>query len=442
MSDQSPRRDPARPAGTDRPRRPDRAPWRTSLAALVVLAVVVGGALAWSGTRGTTSPGGPASSRPVTDDATVEAALTGRLSALTRAWSGRHRVAFVRAAGTSPASRAWAGRTYANLTALRVASIDLHLVDVPAPVNGGGIADVAVSWTPRATSGWPPTRVDGGVVALSLARTSDGPEITGTSRLSSHMPVWLLGRLVVTRSDDAMTVAVGSGSLARRVPRLTVQALHAVAAVVRRRLDFVAVLVPADVHQAAALLGPGSGGSTSNDLGQVAAVTTTIDGSTSHAAPVEVVLNPSVFGRLGARGAQVVLSHEATHAATGVATLNLPLWVAEGFADYVALHSGLVPLRVAAGQFFAYVRAHGPPQRLPTRADFNATSHGFGRTYEEAWTAMYYLGQRFGTAHVVHFYDLVRRGLSVSQAAARTFGLSVKGLTTDWSRYVATASRG
>ena len=53
---------------------------------------------------------------------------------------------------------------------------------------------------------------------------------------------------------------------------------------------------------------------------QIAAVTTSVDGTTGADAPVHVFVNPDVFGSLEPTGAQVVMSHEATHVATDAAT--------------------------------------------------------------------------------------------------------------------------
>src|SRR3546814_6597486 len=74
------------------------------------------------------------------------------------------------------------------------------------------------------------------------------------------------------------------------------------------------------------------------DYANIAAVTTTVDGSLSPSAPVHVFVNPQMWAGLKPQGAQVVMSHEAVHVVTGAAiTSGVPLWLLEGFADYVAL---------------------------------------------------------------------------------------------------------
>jgi hypothetical protein len=154
-----------------------------------------------------------------------------------------------------------------------------------------------------------------------------------------------------------------------------------------------------------------------------------------------VVLNPVVFDRLGPRGAQVVVSHEATHAATGAAAVRMPLWVAEGFADWVALRDGSVPLDVAAGRFVATVHRDGPPRSLPSASDFATQAHGLGTTYEAAWTVFRLLGERFGDGPVIAFYEDVLAGSPVPAALDDATGLDVAGLTAAWRNEVRRLAR-
>ena len=89
----------------------------------------------------------------------------------------------------------------------------------------------------------------------------------------------------------------------------------------------------------------------------IAAVTTTTDGSLAPDAPVHVFVNPVIFGQLRPTGSQVVMSHEAVHVATEAATNNtMPLWLLEGFADYVALLDVDLPVSTTAGQIIDRVR--------------------------------------------------------------------------------------
>ena len=86
-------------------------------------------------------------------------------------------------------------------------------------------------------------------------------------------------------------------------------------------------------------------------------MTAPVDGSILATTPVHVFLNPTVYDKLDPLAAQVVMTHEVVHAITGAAvTAGPPLWLIEGFADYVALRD--VGLLVAAVSLGLLARKH------------------------------------------------------------------------------------
>ena len=82
------------------------------------------------------------------------------------------------------------------------------------------------------------------------------------------------------------------------------------------------------------------------------------------------------------------MSHEATHVATGAWDSRTPLWLLEGFADYVALRDVDLPVQKSAAQIIAAVRRDGAPRELPDAAAFGARTPHLGATYESAWLAV------------------------------------------------------
>ena len=104
------------------------------------------------------------------------------------------------------------------------------------------------------------------------------------------------------------------------------------------------------------------------------------------------------------------MSHEATHVATEAATSDTPLWLLEGFADYVALRDVDLPLRVSAGQIIAEVRRDGPPRGAarPPRSSTPDHAH-LGAAYESAWLACACWPTRRGGSALVDFYRRGRR---------------------------------
>jgi hypothetical protein len=170
-------------------------------------------------------------------------------------------------------------------------------------------------------------------------------------------------------------------------------------------------------------------------------VTTTADGSLTPGAPVRVFVNPSVFDKLKQRGAQVVMSHEATHVATGATFASMPTWLLEGFADFVALDAAGVPVRVAAGQILARIRKSGLPKGLPTSADLEPTANGLGATYEEAWLACRFLAHEFGTARLVRFYHRVSDGASATEAFRSELATTERAFVARWRADLARLAR-
>ena len=133
------------------------------------------------------------------------------------------------------------------------------------------------------------------------------------------------------------------------------------------------------------------------EYANIAAVTTTVDGSLSSDAPVRVFVNPTVFGRLKERGAQVVMSHEATHVATGATFATMPTWLQEGFADFVALDGAGVPVGARrSADPRPDPQGGAAPDGSRPRADLDPSANGLGATYEEAWLACRFMSQKYG----------------------------------------------
>jgi hypothetical protein len=287
-------------------------------------------------------------------------------------------------------------------------------------------ADVEVSWT---FDGY---RVPAVTVALAFVHNGDAVSVIGLAEGSASMvspgplPLWLAGELV---GGAGRCLGVDAEPDSIRCERLTGVATQDLAAVLpdgSRDHDW-RVVLPATSSLASALLGRRAGG-----LGNLAAVTTTIDASGSSSAPQVVVLNPDVMRALRPDAAQLVVSHEAVHAATGAAAADLPLWVAEGFADYVALRAGRVTVQRAASQLLHSVRRDGPPSRLPKDEDFSGDRAGLGQTYEAAWSVFRLMGERYGDAAVVAFYEAVLAGDPVARALAEQVGVTRDDLTASW----------
>lgn len=268
-----------------------------------------------------------------------------------------------------------------------------------------------------------------GLGGTSSVRTADAEDGRGT-----RTPLWLGTALTVVRRGPALLAVAGTD--AGRYPRLVTTAVRQVREVLPQWDGPLVVEVPADRAQLDAALAAPEG-----RYDAIAGVATTVDGSVTRGSPTRVYLNPAVFDGLSRQGAQVVLTHEATHLAVGAPYADMPLWLLEGFADYVALAGDRVPVGVAARQVLRRVREDGPPDGLPTAADLDPSAPGLGATYEEAWLACRFLAQQDGQQALVRFYESVDDGTPAQQAFQQVLGTSEAAFVAAWRRDVAELAR-
>ncbi|WP_144069830.1 hypothetical protein [Nonomuraea indica] len=207
--------------------------------------------------------------------------------------------------------------------------------------------------------------------------------------------------------------ATGAAALRELARRADVAAAR-VGAVLRRTVRPV-VLVPASAAEAARLAGTGP-----------------LDGLAAVADDDRVIVVPGGFDRLTPTGRDVVLAHELTHVAAG--TGGLPVWLYEGFADYVAYRDAGLPVRVAAAELAAEVRSGRAPRELPGPAAFAPGAHRLAAAYQEAWLACRFIAARTGETRLVRLY---REARAVgADRALSALGLPVTTLTALWRAYV------
>jgi hypothetical protein len=385
-----------------------------NVAAVGLLLALVAGVLAWQ--RPWVSADGSGTTTAIPADA--RARLARQFQQLTDA---RSRSAFVAAAGDSDAARQAGGDIWNARRELDIQDVTFSYRrggQAPDRADGSTSAQVKVSW-----------RGGSSTVRFRLAPVGDGFDVLAASKYGHDpLPVWLAGRVEVERTAGATVITIDRGdddidavALARQAART----VHGLVPSARGRLT---VVLPATSTTSAAVLGRPK-----RAVAQIAAVSTALGGPKGRPA---VVLNPTLFGGMDDRAQRVVMVHEATHVLTGIVRSHIELWVAEGFADYVALQDDTAPLSVSAGQILRKVKADGAPRRLPSAKDFDESTHGLGAVYESAWLVFRMLGEQHGDAAVRGFYADVVDGRPVDAAARQWFGMSVAGITADWRRYL------
>ncbi len=417
--------------------------------AIVVVVLTVGGGPSDPPRSDTTPTPNPT---PTDTGAPAVTVATRGPGAEQREAAGRRLVAAMQRGSHARSSRAFATTVTGSPVGLSMARQlwhawrDLHVRDLrlrwvrgvrpPSAAPAGSTAgEVAATWSQPGWSAPVSTQltvvfsVDGGrtgptgrLLALATARGSAAPP----------QPAWAMGRLDVTTTPSAWIVWLpGQAGLDLRtsavLPALVQRAHRQVSRLLPAPSGRSLVVVPARPAQYRALLGGGAA-----DAHLFAAAATTVGAEVRTDAALQVVFNPQVTGRLRPAAVPVLLAHEITHVFTGISPVPLPLWMAEGFAELVALGSERFPVRDVAGHALAEVRRAGPPRSLPRDSDFAA---GPGRTqsaYELAWLAFRTIEKRAGTAATVAFYRAVAQGEPLGSALREQTGLSRSRLVIAW----------
>ena len=162
-----------------------------------------------------------------------------------------------------------------------------------------------------------------------------------------------------------------------------------------------------------------------------------------------VVFNPATIGKLTALSRRVVLRHELTHvAARAVTAPQVPVWLAEGFADYSGYRGSGVSLANGAPAVAALVRTAGPPDSLPTDVQFGgpSTPAQVELAYQLAWTFAVFLATVKGESTLRAVYLTVAAlpaptVADIDRALQPVVGEDLAVLVQEWGRWLQTTLR-
>ncbi|MEU6085927.1 hypothetical protein ABZ865_03800 [Streptomyces sp. NPDC047085] len=326
---------------------------------------------------------------------------------------------------------------YARLSALPLASWTYRVTGLH-PRGSGATADTELTY-----------RVTGYDTApvsvrrtLSLGRTADGAWYVTADKPAGHAgeQLWDQGPVTAFKGAHSLVLGVGQGAgELRAYARLADRAVPTVSRAwgtdwTRR----VVVLVPRSLDGMAGLLGAPA----SNYRG-IAAVTTGEAGGSGRASADRVVVNPEAYVSLGRTGKQVVLTHETTHVATRAhTTAATPLWLSEGYADWIGyLGTGRTPTEAAPELARAVEDGH-VPSALPADKDFGFTSDPthLAQAYEGGWLACRMIADQWGEDRLAAFYRSVgghqKRAGAVEAALKKVLGTTPEAFTAQWREYV------
>ncbi|MFI2199560.1 hypothetical protein ACH47Z_02000 [Streptomyces sp. NPDC020192] len=326
---------------------------------------------------------------------------------------------------------------YTRLRALPLASWAYRVTAVRHTATGAS-ADAELSYR---VAGYDTAPVDARRT-LTLGRTADGQWYVTADQPAQQAGQQLWDQGSVTAVQGAHSLVLGTGRTAAELRAYAGLADRAVPAVSRVwGMDWsrrVVVLVPRSLDGMAGLLG-----SPPADYRGIAAVTTGEVGGAGRAPADRVVVNPEAYAVLGGLGKQVVLTHETTHVATRAhTTAATPLWLSEGYADWIGyLGTGRTPTE-AAPELTRAVRDGRTPAALPTDKDFGFTSDPtkLAQAYESGWLACRMIAARWGTARLDAFYRAVgdrrQRAGAVEAALKTVLGTTPEAFTEQWRAYV------
>jgi hypothetical protein len=363
---------------------------------------------------------------PAKDRAAIEALLAGRARALL----ARDRRRFL--ATADPQATGFRGRQDALFTNL--AGVPLarwhYAVGEPQPVPAPALARYgAPVWAAEVTLTHALTGPAGTPAStaqyLTFVRRSGRWYVGGDDDLrpAGHVTVrdlWDFGPVTVLSTPHGAVLGDPSGAdrldeirdmLVRAVPRVSAiwpDWPRRTTVVLSRGPDEIAAMVP-DI----------------GELGQTAA-------ATSGALGDRIVVNPGPFRALGAAGREAVLTHELTHIATSAVTsASTPVWLSEGFADFVGNSGRTEPPGTIARQLAAAVRAGRVPGLLPSEGEFDPAGPRLAEAYDGSWLACRLIASRYGQDALTRLYRLVSAGPGTPEAAADSGLRSVLALTSE-----------
>ncbi|MFI2369710.1 hypothetical protein [Streptomyces sp. NPDC018833] len=291
-------------------------------------------------------------------------------------------------------------------------------------------------------------RVDGfDTVPVTAARTLELTERDGRWYVTADEPgtgapqlLWQQGDVAAVRGSRSLVLGVGhDDKRLRELAAATDRAMPAVtAAWPSKWAGRVVVLVPSSVESMGRLLGAPAAG-----YRGIAAVTTGETGRKDGATADRVIINPEAYGLLGDFGQGIVLTHETTHVATRADTsAATPMWLSEGFADWVAYRGAGRTAEETAPELRDAVRAGEVPGALPADEDFafGGDADALARAYEGGWLACVLIADRWGEDELREFYRTVgkaeQREGAVERALGEVLGVTEGAFTALWQGYL------
>jgi hypothetical protein len=200
----------------------------------------------------------------------------------------------------------------------------------------------------------------------------------------------------------------------------------------------VALLLPDSPDEMRALVGPGF----PVESVVAVAVADRVDTGQRTVAGQRVVLSPLGSRALSVASLRVVLRHEILHVAARADTVDgSPLWLLEGFADYVGYRDSGITLPQGAPDLSEEVKRAGPPAGLPEDKDFRASGRDLDLAYQKAWSMARFVAERHSEPKLIELYRALASAGSASasqtdQILRQVLNTDRAGLVEAWRQFL------
>lgn len=176
------------------------------------------------------------------------------------------------------------------------------------------------------------------------------------------------------------------------------------------------------------------------------AISDAVDPEQDRATGQRIVFSPAAGSRLSSDGLRAVLRHELAHIAARPQTVDgSPMWILEGYADYIGYRSGTgapvtgADIRRIAPSLVVEVLRSGAPSQVPTDKDF-ADPERSRTAYETAWSFVVFLAEEYGEDELTSLYRTLADGPSSEgdqrDAFSTILDVSAKDAVDRWGQWL------
>ncbi|MFD4368842.1 hypothetical protein [Rhodococcus sp. NPDC058521] len=154
-----------------------------------------------------------------------------------------------------------------------------------------------------------------------------------------------------------------------------------------------------------------------------------------------IVFSPASTLRLDDEARRSILRHELTHVAARAVTVDgSPMWLLEGYSEYVAHRGTGASAREVAPTLAAQIDAGKAPDMLPSNENFTQRGDHGSLAYETAWSINAFAADEFGDEELTDLYVALAKGSSRDEDVDRTLeeqlGVGTESFVERWSAWL------